>query len=97
MAVTLINGEHHRNPSGCHNKVRWILSQCKHDKKTVENFYTRFRNGKLLYITTKAQYESWDDAFWLANCWICKNFIYLPKYPWLKAAYDKLKTEGTCR
>lgn len=95
MAVTLINGEHHRNPSGCHNKVKWILSQCKHDRKSVEDFFSRFRNGELLCINNEAQRESWDYAFWIANWWVHKKFGYLPpsvldKYHWLlKEAYLK--------
>ena len=25
MAFTFKNGKHYRNPSGCHNKVKWFL------------------------------------------------------------------------
>ena len=42
MAFTFRNGEHHRNPSGCHNKVKWILSQCKWDVKDLEFFVDEF-------------------------------------------------------
>lgn len=93
MSVTLTNGAHHRNPSGCHNKVKWILSQCRHDRKSVEDFFSRFRNGNLMYIGNAASHESWDYAFWIANWWVRKKFEHLPpsvldKYPWLKAEYD---------
>lgn len=93
MAVTLINGEHHRNPSGCHNKVKWILSQCRHDRKSVEDFYLRFSNGELLCIKNGASYESWYYAFWIANWWVRKKFEHLPpsvvgKYHWLEAEYN---------
>lgn len=48
MAFTFRNGEHHRNPSGCHNKVKWILSQCKWDKESVKKFVTNFIGSELL-------------------------------------------------
>ena len=38
MVFTFRNGEHHKNPSGCHNKVKWILSRCKWDIKNLEFF-----------------------------------------------------------
>lgn len=92
MSVTLINGEYHRNPSGCHNKVKWILSQCKHDRKSVEDFYSRFRNGELICVKNGASHESWDNAFWIANWWVSKKLGYFPpsmfdKYSWLKTEY----------
>lgn len=92
MLVALINGEHHRNPSGCHNKVKWILSQCKYNRKAVEKLYSRFRNGELLCIKNAASHESWYDAFLIANWCVCKKFVHLPqsiidKYQWLKAEY----------
>lgn len=96
MSVTLINGEHHRNPSGCRNKVNWILSQCKHDRKAVKDLYSRLRNGELLCINNQAQHESWYDAFWIADWWTSKKFTHLPpsvldKYHWLKAEYAMRK------
>jgi len=48
MAFTFRNGEHHRNPSGCHNKVKWILSQCGWDKESVEKFVANFIGSELL-------------------------------------------------
>ena len=48
MAFTFRNGEHHRNPSGCHNKVKWILSQCKWDTKELELFTNTFIRLELL-------------------------------------------------
>ena len=31
MAVKLRNGEHHRNPSGFYNKVKYLLRESKRD------------------------------------------------------------------
>ena len=43
-------GKHHRNPSGCNNKAKWILSQTKWDKtaaiKLVEHITFRLPEGK---------------------------------------------------
>ncbi|MCR4715195.1 MAG: hypothetical protein K5751_12565 [Treponemataceae bacterium] len=52
MAVTLIDGEHHRNPSGCHNKVNWILSVCKWDEQFLCN-----KKHKTVIL------ENWDFDF----------------------------------
>ena len=48
MAFTFRNGEHHRNPSGCHNKVKWFLSQSKWDIKTLESITNNFIEFELL-------------------------------------------------
>lgn len=53
MAVNIMNRnfpklEHHRNPSGCHNKVKWFLSQSKLDIKTLESITNDFIAFELL-------------------------------------------------
>ena len=48
MAFTFKNGEHHRSPSGCHNKVKWFLSQCKWGIKTLEDFINDFIANEML-------------------------------------------------
>lgn len=48
MAFKFTNGKHHRNPSGCHNKVKWFLYQCKWDIKTLEDFTNNFVAFELL-------------------------------------------------
>lgn len=52
MALTLINGEHHRNPSGFNNKIRWILTQTNYD----------FNNFEKVYNSVKRN-EHWERAF----------------------------------
>lgn len=42
MAFTFKNGKHHRSPSGCHNKVRWFLSQCGWNIETLIDFTDDF-------------------------------------------------------
>ena len=48
MTFTFRNDEHHKNPSGCHNKVKWILSRCKWDIKNLEFFVDKFVRLELL-------------------------------------------------
>lgn len=48
MAFIFLNRERHRNPGGCHNKVRWILSRCKWDTKELELFTNTFIRLELL-------------------------------------------------
>ena len=48
MAFTFRNGEHHRNPSGCHNKVKWFLSQCHWNLAELEDFTNDFIAFELL-------------------------------------------------
>lgn len=48
MAFTFKSGEHHRNPSGCHNKVKWFISQCKWDIKSLEDFTNDFIANEML-------------------------------------------------
>ena len=52
MALTLVNGEHHRNPSGFNNKVRWIFTQTKHNFKNFEKVYNSIKRN-----------EHWERAF----------------------------------
>lgn len=99
MAFTFRSGEHHRNPSGCHNKVKWILSQCKWDIKNLEFFVDKFVRLELLNREVpvprlKDKYKpdwlyGWLDAVNIA-LYIAdeKNRGRLPyyayeKYPWI--------------
>ena len=52
MALALVNGEHHRNPSGFNNKVRWIFTQTKHNFKNFEKVYNSIKRN-----------EHWERAF----------------------------------
>ena len=64
MALTICSGKlkHHKNPSGLHNKVTWLL---------VESNY----NSNHLYalrLIVLVHNESWEKAFWIAEM-ICKK------------------------
>ena len=52
MALTLINNEHHKNPSGFNNKIRWIWSKMNYD----------FNNFEKVYNSVKRN-EHWERAF----------------------------------
>lgn len=61
MAV-VYKGKHHRNPSGCNNKAKWILSETKWNKteaiKLVEHITSKMLEGK--------QRTSWYVALGIA-------------------------------
>lgn len=107
MAFTFRNGEHHRNPSGCHNKVKWFLSQCKWDITTLEDFTNEFIADELLdkevpVPRLKDKYKTdwfygWLDAINI-SLFICDDKYrgMLPnyayeKYPWLKQYKKEVK------
>lgn len=80
MAVKFRNGEHHRNPSGFHNKVNFLLRK---SERNLEKLYQIFgdisyhRNG----IDNKyfhAIKDSWEDAYRLVKYSI-ENNIENPK------------------
>lgn len=98
MSVTLINGEHHRNPSGCHNKVNWILSVCKWDEQRIIHSFSNFSCRKdFVYVKNNKSYHSWFDALWIAQWWVQVDRVYevpdnlLVKYHWLRAEYKRRK------
>lgn len=61
MAV-VYRGKHHRNPSGCNNKAKWILSETKWNKikaiRLVEHITSGMPEGK--------QRSSWYVALGIA-------------------------------
>ena len=61
MAV-VYKGKHHKNPSGCNNKAKWILSETKWNKteaiKLVEHITSEMSEGK--------QRSSWYVALGIA-------------------------------
>lgn len=90
--------------SGCHNKVKWILSQCKWNSDWVSVFTFNLINDlNLLYYsnTTPCPNEkynlnwinSWSDACEMANWYAgnsCQNLYHLiTKYPWFNNAYNQ--------
>ena len=99
MAFTFRNGEHHKNPSGCHNKVKWILSQCKWDIKNLEFFVDKFVRLELLNREVpvprlKDKYKpdwlyGWLDAVNIALYIADENnrerlsYYAYEKYPWI--------------
>lgn len=99
MAFTFTNGEHHRNPSGCHNKVKWFLSRSKWDIKLLKDFTNDFIKHELLdrenpVPRAKDKIKSnwlygWLDAINISLFILDENYRgHLPyyayeKYPWL--------------
>ena len=64
MAIKLRNGEHHRNPSGFYNKVKYLLRESKRDlRKLYQIFgdisYERCGNDKRYFWEIK---NSWEAA-----------------------------------
>ena len=74
MAVKLRNGEHHCNPSGFYNKVKYLLRESKRDlEKLYQIFgdisYERYGNVKIYFWEIK---NSWEAAYIVAK-WIIEN------------------------
>ena len=95
MAFTFKNGKHNRNPSGCHNKVKWLLSQCKWDIKILIDFTDDFVTFELLNreVPTpklKDKYKSdwlygWLDAIQISKFILDDKYrSQLPHYVWGK-------------
>lgn len=68
MAV-VYKGKHHRNPSGCNNKAKWILSKVEWNKtaaiKLVERITAEMPEGKQRtswYIALGIALAMYDDA-----------------------------------
>lgn len=88
MAVTLILNsptEHHRNPSGLHNKVNWIISKCKWDENKFDELEQNVEFGE----ASSSQYHSWSVAFLIAYLIISKRYEEIMRdYPqyrfWIK-------------
>ena len=58
MAVKLRNGEHHRNPSGFYNKVKYLLRESKRDPGKLDQIlgdisYERCGNFKIYFWEIK--------------------------------------------
>ena len=75
MAVKFRNGEHHRNPSGFYNKVRFLLSESKRDLgKLYQIFgdisYERSGNDRRYFWEIK---HSWEAACVAAKMMIEHN------------------------
>ena len=45
MAFTFRNGEHHRNPSGQHNKIKWLLEQSHRDINKIHEIVSKIVMG----------------------------------------------------
>ena len=54
--------KHHRNPSGCHNKVRWLLSLSKYDIKKLKRWLKR-KGYKIInnQLQNGKQSDSWAE------------------------------------
>lgn len=68
MAITY-KGVHHRSPRGMHNKVKWILSECKWDYSKVCSLEIKMRASGDLYMSHLvkafyiAKYILFSDVF----------------------------------
>ena len=107
MAFTFRNGEHHRNPSGYHNKVNWFLSKCHWNLAELEDFTNDFIGNELLDrevpISNKSEINNrkwlygWLDAINIA-LYLCDKDKYrgrLPYYAFEK--YPWLKDCTDCK
>ena len=61
MAV-VYKGKHHRNPSGCNNKAKWILSEAKWNKSSA----IRLVNNIMSKMSNNKQRTSWYVALGIA-------------------------------
>jgi hypothetical protein len=72
MAAKFRNGEHHRNPSGFYNKVKYLLRE---SKRNPEKLYQIFKD--ITYhrnIVNDGRYEeSWEAAYRVAKSMIKNN------------------------
>ena len=80
MAVKFRNGEHHRNPSGFYNKVKYLLRESKRDPGKLYRIfgdisYHRYGVNNRYFQAIK---NSWEDAYRLAK-WVIENNIDDPK------------------
>ena len=75
MAVKFRNGEHHRNPSGFYNKVKYLLRESKRDPGKLYQIFgdiSYHRNGvdNRFYYAIK---HSWEAAYVVAILIIKNN------------------------
>ncbi len=105
MAV-VYKGKHHRNPSGLHNKVRWILSESNWNLDKYKEIKWEF-NICCLGETPNPNHNGLRDFFWksswskafaivsyiLTNTQIDYNFY---PYPWLKEYFEVIINEKRC-
>lgn len=76
MAVKFRNGEHHRNPSGFYNKVKYLLRESKRDPGKLYQIFgdiSYHRNiiddGRYFYAIK----QSWEAAYRVAKWMIERN------------------------
>lgn len=74
MAITY-KGVHHRSPSGMHNKVKWILSECKWSYSKVCSLEIKMRASKDLYKSNLVK------AFYIAKYILSSDYIKI-RAPW---------------
>lgn len=77
------NIEHHRSPSGLHNKVNWLLTESKYNQDELDELWKRINRN-----------QSWEKAFWIVNRIIDKDFVRIKEhYPeiwfWAKEYVNK--------
>ena len=65
--------EHHKNPSGLHNKVNWLLVNSLYNS---DNLYA-------LRLIVLIHNKSWEKAFWIAEM-ICEKH-----FEWIKERYPE--------
>lgn len=85
MAV-VVNKIHHKNPSGFHNKVKWVLSQSGYDIKKITELQTK----------TLVHNKSWLDAFCVSFMIVLEDYdsaraVYPDGWSWIKKYISKLK------
>lgn len=82
--------EHHRNPSGLHNKVNYLLVNSERDKEKLKDLIEC--RWDIDFSTTEESRKSWALAYEIAeaiiegNKEICARF---PKYWLIKMFYRK--------
>lgn len=89
MAVNrkrLLYLEHHRNPSGLHNKVSYLLSESKWDNENLDGL-----RGQII-----THNPSWENAFIIASHIIQRDFNwlydYFPQYwNWIKEYINDIR------
>lgn len=85
MAVK-VDGIHHRNPSGFHNKVNWLMSESRHD---IYSFYAL--SGKIAF-TNCAWLEAFNLAMMLLNGWNRKAKSCFPKHArWIEKKIKEIE------
>lgn len=74
MAVRLRNGEHHRNPTGFYNKVKYLLRESKRDLDKLNEIYENIIWD--IYNHYAPMIEcSWKAAYTAAKWMILDNTI----------------------